>query len=110
MTRFIKNLCLVFAALLTVTFGAFAQKVTVSGTVRDQGGEPMAGAAVAVQTTTQGVMTDLDGRYSIQVAPDAVLEFSRRQFCHGFSIRCCRKEGRSDLVYRGIGSLRGQQP
>ena len=91
MTRFIKNLCLVFAALLTVTFGAYAQRVTVSGTVRDQGGEPMAGAAVAVQATTQGVMTDLDGRYSIQVAPDAVLEFS----FIGFETQAVAVDGRT---------------
>ncbi|MBQ7195742.1 MAG: TonB-dependent receptor [Bacteroidales bacterium] len=67
---------MVLLAVLGFALGSYAQRTTVTGTVRDRGGEPMAGAAVAVQSTSQGVITDIDGKYSIQVNPDAVLEFS----------------------------------
>ena len=51
--------------------GAFAQgKITVTGTVVDDLGEPMIGAGVLVKNTVIGTITDLDGNYSITV--DAV--------------------------------------
>lgn len=48
---------------------AFAQggKLTVEGTVLDELGEPMIGAGVLVKNTVVGVITDLDGHYSITV-------------------------------------------
>ncbi|EMR03806.1 Enterobactin outer-membrane receptor [Cesiribacter andamanensis AMV16] len=53
--------------LLLFSLPAFAQ-FTVSGTVRDQaGGDPLPGAAVRLKGTTQGVVTDLDGNFSIEV-------------------------------------------
>lgn len=51
--------------------------ITVTGTVTDESGEPMPGVNVVVKGTTTGVVTDLDGRYSITVSgKDAVLMFS----------------------------------
>ena len=64
---------LVLAALLAGAV-AFAQNITVTGTVIDvQTGAPVPGAAVMVQGTTHGVAAKDDGKYSITVAPDAVL-------------------------------------
>ena len=49
----------------------------VSGTVTDASGEPVIGAAVIIQGTLQGTMTDLDGKFTIEVAgPSTVLEIS----------------------------------
>ena len=46
----------------------FAQgKITVTGVVIDELGEPMIGAGVLVKNTVIGVITDLDGQYTIQV-------------------------------------------
>lgn len=45
------------------------QNVTISGTVTDTDGNPLIGAAVQIVGTTIGAITDLDGKYSIQV-PD----------------------------------------
>jgi hypothetical protein len=42
--------------------------VVISGVVLDPAGEPMPGATISVQGTTQGTVTDIDGRYSINVA------------------------------------------
>ena len=54
---------------------AFAQK-TITGIVSDEEGLPLPGATVLEQGTANGVSTDFDGNYSIEVAEDAVLEFS----------------------------------
>ncbi|MBR1510187.1 MAG: TonB-dependent receptor [Bacteroidales bacterium] len=54
-------------------------KITVEGTVIDELGEPMIGAGVLVKNTVIGVITDLDGHYSITVdaaAGGGVLVFS----------------------------------
>jgi hypothetical protein len=40
---------------------------SVSGRVVDETGEPLPGVSIMIKGTTQGVVTDIDGRYSIQV-------------------------------------------
>ena len=69
---------LCFAACLTVSLpGLHAQdRITVSGAVTDEAGLPLVGLTVFVEGTTSGATTDLDGKYSIEVSPDAVLVFS----------------------------------
>jgi hypothetical protein len=42
---------------------------TVSGTVADENGEPLIGASILVKGTTQGVVTDMDGRFSLALPP-----------------------------------------
>ena len=55
---------------------AYAQDITVSGTVTDaESGEPMMSVTVAILGTTGGTTTNLDGTYSIRVASDAELSF-----------------------------------
>lgn len=41
--------------------------VTVKGTVRDQAGFPVPGAAIMIAGTSTGVVTDIDGNYSITI-------------------------------------------
>ena len=72
---FKKSLGLVLCALLLPVM-AFAQNITVKGQVTDANGDPIPGAYVAVQNSNAGTVTDLDGNYSISVAPNATLEFS----------------------------------
>ncbi len=48
----------------------------MTGTVVDATGEPLIGASVLQQGTSNGVITDIDGKYSIQVPSEATLEFS----------------------------------
>lgn len=45
----------------------------ISGTVKDQSGEPIIGANVVVKGTTNGTITDMDGKYTLQVNPTDVL-------------------------------------
>lgn len=53
------------------------QQKTISGKVVDDRGAPLPGVAVVVKGTTVGVVTDIDGNYSLQVPADAqILTFS----------------------------------
>ena len=68
---------LFFVALLSVlAVGAFAQSKTVSGTVLDKTGESVIGASVVVKGTTNGTITDIDGRFTLVVSEKASLVFS----------------------------------
>lgn len=50
---------------------------TVTGLVADSEGEPLIGASVVLKGTSQGTMTDIDGKFSLtNVRPDATLVFS----------------------------------
>ena len=64
------------ATLLLGSFGAFAQGQRVTGTVTDDTGMPVIGAAVVVEGTTRGTTTDVAGYYEIAAASDASLTFS----------------------------------
>lgn len=55
---------------------SFAQQKTVTGTVTDGAGMPLAGVNVIVQDTNRGTQTDFDGAYSISVAQGEELVFS----------------------------------
>ena len=62
--------------LLVVTAAAYAQDITVTGTVTDAStGEGIAGATILLQgDATRWVMTDAMGAYTISVPSDGVLE------------------------------------
>ena len=55
---------------------AFAQQPagTVSGTVRDEAGQPLPGATVLVQGTSNGTMTDASGAYTLKVPAGSTLQ------------------------------------
>jgi len=53
-----------------------AEQIQVSGLVVDLAGEPVVGATVAVKDTTEGTITDLDGRFTLSCEANATLEVS----------------------------------
>lgn len=53
-----------------------ASEVLISGTVKDNTGEPLIGANVIEKGTTNGTITDLDGGFSLKVKPNAVIQVS----------------------------------
>lgn len=57
------------------------QKITVSGTVTDESGLPVASAGIFQKGTSNGVVTDNDGKYTITADPGSVLVFS----CLGYT-------------------------
>lgn len=53
------------------------QAVTVSGIVKDKKGEPIIGANIMEKGTTNGTITDFDGKYTLQVkSPKSILVVS----------------------------------
>ena len=61
---------------LGLSLAAFAQNVPVKGIVLDESQQPIVGAFVVEQGTSNGTVTDVDGGFSIRVASGAVLEIS----------------------------------
>lgn len=61
---------------LLFSVGLNAQTITVSGVVSDPSGEPLIGASILAQGTTVGTSTNIDGEYTINVAPEATLVVS----------------------------------
>lgn len=64
-----------FALLLLSSTLAFAQN-KVTGTVSDKSGEPLIGVNVLEKGTTNGCITDMDGKYSLTVEKGKTLVFS----------------------------------
>ena len=65
----------IFALLLTFAMSVAAQ-VQVQGTVVDERGEPVIGATVRVQGTTQGTTADFNGSFTISAPADGTLVIS----------------------------------
>lgn len=66
---------LLILGCLFVFGAAMGQTQTVIGTVT-AGNEPLIGASIMVKGTSSGVVSDIDGKYSLDVAPTDVLIFS----------------------------------
>lgn len=77
-------LCMGFTVSVpTFTYGMgedalniFQQSQKISGLVVDSNGEPIIGATIKVVGTSDGTITDLDGNFSLTIAPKATLEIS----------------------------------
>ena len=61
---------------MTLSLSAWAQNISVSGTVTDVNGEPIIGAYVLVQGTSTGTSTDVDGKYQLSVPSNGTLVFT----------------------------------
>ena len=87
---------LILLVFLCLAGEAFAQKLIVRGKVADDSGLPIIQAVVQEVGGKAVGMTDSNGNYSIDVAPDATLRFS----CLGFVTREVPVQSRSvlDLV------------
>ena len=66
--------CFLLCVMFTAT--AFAQQKTIKGTVVDVTGEPLIGVNVAVKGTTIGIITDIDGNYTLEVPSKSTIVFS----------------------------------
>lgn len=67
---------LLFTCLWTLSFGVFAQNVTVKGRVVDKLNEAIIGANIIEKGSSNGTITDYDGNFTLQVADGAVLRIS----------------------------------
>lgn len=78
----------IHASNANVSISQQAKKVT--GTVTDAKGEPLLGVNVVVKGTTNGTITDLDGKYSLEVEPNSFLHWLciSANSCFGRSGKC----------------------
>lgn len=60
----------------TVTDNVQQQKKTITGTIVDINGEAIIGANIVEAGTTNGTVTDVDGKFSLNVENDAVINIS----------------------------------
>ena len=72
--RLWSHIMMVALFLLNSTW-AFAQS-TVNGVVKDSAGEPLIGVNVIEKGTTNGTVTDVDGKFTLNVAPGKTLLIS----------------------------------
>ncbi|MDR1720575.1 MAG: TonB-dependent receptor [Dysgonamonadaceae bacterium] len=70
-----KVMILWMLSILTFSFTALAQK-NVNGIVTDPKGEPLAGVSIAEKGTSNGSISNADGKFTITVPQNAVLQFS----------------------------------
>ena len=70
--RFLRTIfTLLFGVMLSIN--AYAQEITVTGTVKDQTGEPVIGVNVIVKGTTVGTITNIDGEFTLKAKMNDVL-------------------------------------
>ncbi len=74
-SRILKIFLFSICALFACAINSHAQSL-VKGTVTDGTGEPLPGVSIVVKGTTNGTVTDMDGKYSIQAAAKDILSFS----------------------------------
>ncbi len=67
--------CLGVLLAMMLSVPAFAQK-TYTGTVVDENGEPVIGAAVKIIGTTSGTITDFDGKFNLAIPAGKSIEIS----------------------------------
>ena len=72
----IYRMILILLVGLSLSAGAFAQQISVGGIVKDQMGEPVIGANVIVKGTSNGVITDIDGKFALSAAKNDILIIS----------------------------------
>jgi len=74
---FTRKLLSLVLLMFFMTGMAFAQQKTITGKIADQTGASVPGVTVMIKGTTSGVITDIDGNYSLPNVPaNATLQFS----------------------------------
>ena len=75
MSKRLLNYIIVLLVCLISSAESFAQgtKFQVKGNVTDASREPIVGATIKVKGTSQGVITNIDGEYSIDTRSNAIL-------------------------------------
>ncbi|MGL4780976.1 MAG: SusC/RagA family TonB-linked outer membrane protein [Bacteroidales bacterium] len=67
---------LLFLLLMLASVSLYAQNIQIKGVVVDPTKEPVIGATVLEEGTSNGTITDFDGNFTLSVNPDAKLKIS----------------------------------
>jgi hypothetical protein len=81
-------LCLL---LIFSSFTLLAQTKTVTGTVLDNNGQPIAGVSIVIKGSSTGTTTNTEGKFSLTVPESAELQFSTV----GYEMQSMKLNGRS---------------
>lgn len=74
---FKERIALICMLLFMFSFAAFAQNFTAKGVITDSSNkETLPGVSITVRGTTQGTISDMEGRYSLSVPENGTLVFS----------------------------------
>jgi TonB-linked SusC/RagA family outer membrane protein len=66
------GLLFLIACFILISTSVYSQQqLNISGTVKDQGGQPLPGVSVVVKGTTVGTVTNADGQFSLTLPPNA---------------------------------------
>lgn len=72
----IRKLLVTLLVALGTCISSLAQQLQVTGTVKDQAGQPVAGATILVQGSTAGTTSNADGSYVIAAPAQGTLQVS----------------------------------
>ena len=73
-----KPLGLLFLLCL-IPLWAFSQNITVKGVVKDATGESVIGASVVQKGTSNGIITDIDGNFTLNVPSNSTIRSEERR-------------------------------
>lgn len=75
------------------SIGAMAQSKSITGVVTDGTGEPIIGASVVEVGTTNGIITDIDGKFTLNMNPNGKIKVSYI----GYQAQTIELKGRTSL-------------
>lgn len=67
--NYLKTLLLTMVTIVLTFFNAFSQTKSITGTIKDNNGEALPGVTIVVQGTNNGVVSDIDGNFTISALP-----------------------------------------
>lgn len=67
---------LLLVLFCAIGFASYAQRISISGTIKDKTGEPLIGVNITERGTTNGTVTNIDGQFNLQVGSDATIVVS----------------------------------
>ena len=74
--KVLRSICFVLFLLSIGLNSAFAQVRNAAGLVVDENGQPLIGVQIKLEGTTTGIITDVDGNFSINAKKGDILLFS----------------------------------
>lgn len=72
----VKRVIQLFIFLLITVEGYAQNTITITGTVTDYENMPVIGASILLKGTNKGTITDIEGKYTLIVPPDGILNVS----------------------------------
>lgn len=99
----------IILALFVFVCGQMFSQIKVTGVVTDEANIPMPSVNILVKGTVKGVVTDFDGKYSIEVKDGDVLDFSFVGYLHNYQKISAKRANRGVLTLNVVMKEDAQQ-